>query len=171
MLRDLRPALPNRDRQQLDQVACRDARVDVLEAGILAYLGRLRQASVTEQESQEQQVLMTGIINMENLADVIKTDLVELARRIMDQGSRFGDANRELVVGTYDSVCRPGVTAVRREERGVRGLPPLRPRSNPIGKSARKAPYNPPRPLAGEGTREPVMAGRRFHVPGRRNAP
>jgi phosphate:Na+ symporter len=96
----------DRDREQLDQIARRDAQVDVLEAEILEYLGRLRQASLTEQESQKLQVLMIAIINMENLADVIETDLVELARCIMDRRSRFSDASRGLVAGMYDSVCR-----------------------------------------------------------------
>jgi len=50
--------------------------VDILEDAILHYLGKIRTALLTEQEREEFQNLMIATHDIENLADVIETDLV-----------------------------------------------------------------------------------------------
>ncbi|MGD8498718.1 MAG: Na/Pi cotransporter family protein, partial [Chromatiales bacterium] len=73
MMDALRDALEKKDKEQLEEVARRDDEVDILEAAIMAYLGRLRQRSLTEDEGATQQALVAAMMNIESVADVIET--------------------------------------------------------------------------------------------------
>ena len=90
MLKDVGPALENLDMERLEDIARRDDEVDILEAEILKYMGKIRTGMLTEQESHEFQGLMMATDNLESLADVIETDVVSLARKAADVKSAVG---------------------------------------------------------------------------------
>ena len=85
MLREVGPALGERDRSRLESIARRDDEVDILEAAVLEYLAKIRQRLLTEQESLDHQGLMSAVGDLEGLADVIETDLVGLIQRVGDR--------------------------------------------------------------------------------------
>ena len=60
MLQDIGPALKDQDIKRLVDSTRRDDEVDILEAEILNYLGKIRSGQLTEQESSEFQGLMTA---------------------------------------------------------------------------------------------------------------
>jgi phosphate:Na+ symporter len=102
MLDQLGSAFEQQDRGRLDEVARRDDEVDILEARIIAYLGQLRQAPLTEAESLEHQALMTATVNIESIADVIETDLIGLAKTYFEGGLERGSKEtREMVEGLW----------------------------------------------------------------------
>ena len=94
MLKQLGPAMDSRNKARLDAIAAKDDEVDILEVEILKYLGRLRQGLLSEKESHEHQNLMTAMVNLENLADVIETDLVALAKRFIQHEYQSSQKNR-----------------------------------------------------------------------------
>ncbi len=106
MLKDLGPALRDRDAERLDNIVRRDDQVDILEAEILAYLGKIRQGMLSERESLELQGLLTAADNLENLADVIETDIAGLARKAADLTSVSGDETRRLLAELYLTVLK-----------------------------------------------------------------
>jgi phosphate:Na+ symporter len=59
---------------------------------------------LTAEESDELQRLMIATDNMENLADVIETDLVALARQAQDLPPTSGGETRDLLEGLYTTV-------------------------------------------------------------------
>jgi phosphate:Na+ symporter len=87
-------------------IARRDDQVDILEMEIFRYLGKIRQESITEEESMIFQGLMTATDNMENLADVIETDLVALGRKAASMTETSGDETRELLLAFYTTVTK-----------------------------------------------------------------
>ena len=113
MLRDIGPALRNRDMKSLEDVARRDDQVDILEAEILHYLSKIRQGMLTEHESVELQGLLTATDNMENLADVIETNIVTLARKAADVRSTTGDDTLSLLTELYSSIVEAVENAVK----------------------------------------------------------
>lgn len=124
MLQDVGPALKNRDLKHMEDIARRDDEVDILEAEILKYLGEIRTGELTEQESHEFQGLMTATDNMESLADVIETDIVALARKLVDLKSVSGDETREMLTAVYTTVTRAvelTVQAVRDNDQRAAG--------------------------------------------------
>jgi len=106
MLQEVRPALDNRDLEHLDEIARRNDEVDILVAEILNYLGKVRKGMLTEEESHEFQALMTATDNMESLADVIKTNVVSLARRAVAINTASGEETREMLIELYTSVIQ-----------------------------------------------------------------
>jgi len=106
MLQDIRPAFKERSMERLADIARRDDEVDILEVEILDYLARLRQGSLSEEESREFQGLMMAADNMESLADVVETDLVALGRKIVDISASTGEETRELLLELYTMVYR-----------------------------------------------------------------
>ncbi len=106
MLQEVRPALDNRDLDHLDEIARRNDEVDILVAEILNYLGKVRKGMLTEEESHEFQALMTATDNIESLADVIKTNVVSLARRAVAVNTASGEETREMLIELYTSVLK-----------------------------------------------------------------
>jgi len=50
----------------------------------MAYLGRLRQRLLSEDEAATQQALVAAMMNIESVADVIETDMVDLVRAYLE---------------------------------------------------------------------------------------
>jgi len=113
MLHDIKPAFQERDMKQLADIARRDDEVDILEAEILSYLGKVRQGLLTEKESHEQQALMMATDNLENLADVIETDLVALGYKAVELSTRSSEETRELLVAFYTTIVESVEAAVK----------------------------------------------------------
>lgn len=106
MLKDWPSAILNRDQRKLDEIAKRDDQVDILEAAILEYLSRIRQELLTEQESNDHQALMTMTITLENIADVIEIDLMDLAKQYFKIEHESSETTMRLLRGTYDAVVK-----------------------------------------------------------------
>jgi len=113
MLRDVGPAFKTRDLAAFEDIARRDDQVDILEEEILSYLGHVRMGMLTEQESAEFQGLMIATDNIENLADVIETDIVALAHRVVNLKSVSGDETRAMLTELYDSTLQAVELAVK----------------------------------------------------------
>jgi len=113
MLRDFGSAALARDLDALDDIARRDDQVDILEAEILKYLGRIRMSMLTDAESEEFHALMIAADNLENLADVIETDMISLAHRVSALKSVTGEETRAMLVDLYQSTLKSVELAVR----------------------------------------------------------
>ena len=113
MLKDIGPALEARDMERLEDIARRDDEVDILEAEILKYMGKIRTHALTEEESNEFQGLMMATYYLESLADVIETDVVSLARKAAEIKSESGDETRRLLSDLYDTVVEAVEYAVQ----------------------------------------------------------
>jgi phosphate:Na+ symporter len=101
MLKDVGPALSDRDVKRMEDIARRDDEVDILEEEILRYLGKVRMRQLNEQESAEFQQLMVATDNMENLADVIETDIVALARKAAGIQAASEGETRTILMELY----------------------------------------------------------------------
>ena len=104
MLRDVGPAMRDRDLERLEDIARRDDQVDILGAAVLQYLGQLRTGLLTEAEGAEVQRLMITADNLENLADVLAIDMVAISRQAQDLGPTTSEETRELLTGLYYTV-------------------------------------------------------------------
>ncbi len=113
MMRDVVPAIKDRDTKLLEDIARRDDEIDVLEAEILKYLGRIRKGTLTDEESLEHRGLVTAADNLESLADVIETDVVDLAQKANRITSAQSDETRDMLRGLHASVLESLEHAVR----------------------------------------------------------
>jgi phosphate:Na+ symporter len=113
MLSELPQAVLERDRQYLETIVMLDDKVDILEASIFKFLGKIRQLSLTASESLVHQKLMTATVNLEALADVIETDLAAVAKRLIEKNQRVGETMRDSFEALYKAVHQSVELAVK----------------------------------------------------------
>jgi phosphate:Na+ symporter len=106
MFATLRSAFAERDRATCERVLKMDDQVDILHEAILEYLSEIRQQPLTDRQSMEFQALMSATINLESLADVIETELVDIAEKFIDQEGEPSEATQLLLRDLADKVSQ-----------------------------------------------------------------
>lgn len=81
MFEKLEKTISSNDISSLNALLVDEEKIDILENSITTYLGKIRQRSLSERESEEHKALMTTAITMETMADVVEKDLVRLANK------------------------------------------------------------------------------------------
>jgi len=97
MLVRLEEGFLQRDRHKLEEVTMMDDKVDILNEAILEYLSEIRQQTLTDRQSTEFQSLMSAAINLENLADIVETDLSSIGRDYLDSNLQPSETTRLLL--------------------------------------------------------------------------
>jgi phosphate:Na+ symporter len=113
MLSELPHAVLEKDKQHVDTIVALDDKVDILEAAIFEFLGKIRQQSLTVDESKVHQDLMTATVNLETLSDVIETDLSNLAKTVIDKEQRISRTILATFEELYKEVYRSVELAVK----------------------------------------------------------
>lgn len=113
MLTELPKAILNRDQEHIDEIAKLDDKVDILEAAIFSYLGKVRQQSLTEEESKIHQDLMSATVNLETLSDVIETDLALLTKSFVSKERQVPESTSEIFHELYDTVSQTVELAIK----------------------------------------------------------
>jgi phosphate:Na+ symporter len=96
MLSELPKAIMKRDQKHIDEIIKLDDKVDILEAAIFEYLGKIRQQSLTKEESKIHQDLMAATVNLETLADIIEGELSDLAKRFVVKERQVSETTRQI---------------------------------------------------------------------------
>jgi phosphate:Na+ symporter len=81
-----------------------DDQIDILHEKILEYLSELRQQSLTDEQSDIFRTLMSATINLEQLADVIETELAMIGRTLIDRKEKPTEATTTLLSNFADTV-------------------------------------------------------------------
>jgi len=113
MLSEMPHAVLEKDKQHVETIMMLDDKVDILEAAIFGFLGKVRQLSLTAKESGVHQKLMTATVNLETLADVIETDLAPMAKRLIENQQRVSESARDAFEELYISVHRSVELAIK----------------------------------------------------------
>lgn len=116
MLELLDSAFRERDLAKFQAVRTMDDKIDILQEAILSYLGQVRKDPLTEDQSREFQTLMAAAINLENLADVIESDLVPIGETLITKGIEPNEATGIILYDLGEKV----VSAVREVTTAVR---------------------------------------------------
>ena len=104
MLEQIMPAILNGDRGSLRAVAKIDDEVDILHGYIVTYLGRISQNTLTEEQTHDFINLMAAANDLENIGDVIETDLVHQGYEGIEQGVSISDATRKILLELHHVV-------------------------------------------------------------------
>ena len=113
MLSEMPRAVLEKDIKHVETIVMLDDKVDILEAAIFGFLGKVRQLSLTANESDVHQKLMTATVNLETLADVIETDLAPMAKKVIAKQQRISEITIDVFEDLYISVHRSVELAVK----------------------------------------------------------
>jgi len=112
MLKDIMTAVVNGDRAMLKKIAKIDDEVDILHGHIVTYLGRISQKALTEQQTEVLMKLMGATNDLENIGDIIETDLVYLGNEGIDNQVAISKETREMLAKLHDVVSTTAELAI-----------------------------------------------------------
>jgi phosphate:Na+ symporter len=84
MLRSILPAMLTGRREAIDAVAKMDDSVDILYGEILTFLGQISKLELAEAQTEEFMHLIEAANDLENIGDIIETNLVALGRQRLE---------------------------------------------------------------------------------------
>jgi phosphate:Na+ symporter len=106
MLARILPAIIAGNRDSLAEVKAMDDAVDSLHAQIIGYLGKISRLTLTEAQTADLIHLMGAVNDLENIGDVIETNLVVLGNERIDQGLSISQPTREVLNGFHRAVTK-----------------------------------------------------------------
>jgi phosphate:Na+ symporter len=119
MLQRIMPAILSGNRMTLSEIASIDDEVDALHGHIIKHLGQLSQQQLSDKQTDELVNLMSAVNDLENIGDLIETDMIHLGHERIDQGISISPATQEILTKLHRMVSDAvdvATTAVMEED-------------------------------------------------------
>lgn len=113
MLDQIMPAILGGDRSALRDVARIDDDVDVLHGHVVTYLGKISRKELTEDQTHQFVNLMAAANDLENIGDVVETDLVHLGNQRISEGVSISPSTRQVLTEVHKAVTAATDLAIR----------------------------------------------------------
>ena len=99
------PPVLHGTQEDLDALEKMDNEVDRLHGALITYLGRLSQEHLTQKQSQQLYDYMAAANYIENIGDMIETNLVETGSERLRQDLHISDSTEEILSALHEKVC------------------------------------------------------------------
>ncbi len=86
------------DRQLLERLEREDDKVDLLDREIKLYLTKLSKESLTEEQAERELEIITFVSDLENIGDVIDRNLMELAKKKIENRLSFSQEGLKEII-------------------------------------------------------------------------
>ena len=106
MMTSILPAVFSGTRESLAEVGAMDDAVDSLHGDIISYLGQISQTRLAEQQTTELLRLMEAANDLENIGDIIETNLVRLGTTRLDGQFMVSPATQQVITEFHDTVSK-----------------------------------------------------------------
>ncbi|MEZ5540984.1 MAG: Na/Pi cotransporter family protein [Pseudomonadota bacterium] len=113
MLERILPAILGGDRAALREIARIDDSVDQLHGHVVTYLGQISRKPLTEDQTHDFVGLMAAVNDLENIGDVIETDLVHLGNQRISEGVSISPSTRQVLTEVHHAVAAAAELAIR----------------------------------------------------------
>lgn len=113
MMNRIMPAILNGDREALNEVQRMDDTVDMLQNQIVDYMGRISKGILTDNQTAEFLRLMEAVNDLENIGDVIETNMVVSGHDLIDKGVTISDSTREVLSNFHNAVAKTVAASVQ----------------------------------------------------------
>jgi phosphate:Na+ symporter len=97
MIEKIMPAIVSGTRTDLKEVAKIDDEVDILHGHIVTYLGQISRKPLNEKQTDQLVDLMAAVNDLENIGDIIETDLVYLGNQRIEDDVSISEATQEVL--------------------------------------------------------------------------
>ena len=113
MMRAILPAVLTGGKEALLAVHKMDDRVDALHGQIVTYLGKISQGTLTEGQTDEFLKLMEAVNDLENIGDIIETNLVTLGTERVEHQFTISEATKGVITEFHAAVSKAVAAAVQ----------------------------------------------------------
>jgi phosphate:Na+ symporter len=140
MMARIMPAILSGNKDTLHDIERMDDDVDTLHAQIINYLGKISRLTLTERQTGELMRLMEAVNDLENIGDVIETNLIVLGHDRINEGVSISQPTREVLNNFHIVVNRAVEAAVQavaqRNELAARSVTSMKQEISHIADSA-----------------------------------
>jgi len=113
MLDRAMPAVLSGGREDLRAIEEMDADVDILHGHIVEYLAQISVGKLSSEESNDVMDLMQAVNHVEQIGDIIETNMVKIALQRIDEGVVVSQATMAMIRRYHEKVARALQTAVQ----------------------------------------------------------
>ena len=113
MIQAILPAMLEGTRESLKATQQLDDAVDALHGHIITYLGKISQLQLSESQTQELIRLMEATNDLENIGDIIETNLVALGEQRLDHHVIVSTPTRKVIEEFHRTVAKSLVLALQ----------------------------------------------------------
>jgi len=113
MLQQILPAMFTGNKRTLASIHKLDDEVDYLYEQIVGYMGKVSKHSLTDAQTTEFLKLMEAVSDLENVGDIIETNLVVLGNQRINSGISISDATKDVITGFHKVVSSSVELAVQ----------------------------------------------------------
>jgi phosphate:Na+ symporter len=140
MLQSIMPAIIKGDRQALEEIRQMDDTVDILHAAIIDYLAKISKQPLGDEQTKELMQLMEAASNLENIGDIVETNLVVLGHDRIRDRIQVSETTQEVLNGFQAAISKAVAAAVQavgqRNERAGQVVIGMKDEINRIANSA-----------------------------------
>ena len=112
MLERILPAVISGNLQTLKDIAKIDDEADILHGHIITYLGNISRHSLTGEQTRKLVGLMAAANDLENIGDIIETDLVHLGKERLEQEISISETTRDVLTKLHAVISDATSTAL-----------------------------------------------------------
>ncbi len=119
------PAVISGSEEDLQALAELDTDIDILHGHVVKYLGKVSVGELTSDESGEVMELLQVANHLEQIGDIIETNLVTIGHHRIEEGVVVSEATRKVIQRYFDEVSqafKASVRAVREQDYGAAQL-------------------------------------------------
>ncbi len=113
MFMQIMPAIFTGSRNSLNQIAAMDDAIDITHGEVITYLGQISKQSLTDAQTQELTTFMGAANNLENIADIIESDLVELGHKRLDGDVTISRQTQAVLINLHEKVSEATDLAIQ----------------------------------------------------------
>jgi phosphate:Na+ symporter len=113
MMHQILPAMVSGEKEDLEKIAEMDDGVDLLHGQIVTYLGKISRHTLTEDQTAEFLKLMETTNDLENIGDIIETNLVMLGSDRIDEQVSISEPTQEIIREFHGAVTRALAAAMQ----------------------------------------------------------
>jgi len=113
MMKKILPAINSGNETLLQEVEDMDDRVDILHSCIVQYLGKLSKVKLTEGQTEELMGLMEAINDLENIGDVIETNMVIAGHTLIDHQLRISQETKDIMSELQNNISKSVSLAIQ----------------------------------------------------------
>jgi phosphate:Na+ symporter len=104
MLQRIMPAIIAGNQPMLKEIARIDDEVDILHGHIVTYLGHISRNALTDEQTGELVNLMAAVNDLENIGDIIETDLVTLGYKRIEEAVSISDSTQAVLDNLHEVI-------------------------------------------------------------------
>ena len=107
------PAVVTGTRDDLANLASMDTDIDILHGHIVQYLGKISTAKLSAEDSQQVLDLLQVANHLEQIGDIVETNLVRIGRQRIDEEVVVSESTKEVIRRYHTEVARALDAAVK----------------------------------------------------------